>query len=680
MTEPRRRPYPFDINVGGTGMMLGKTQPGQPKLVSKKTADLSQVAPTSFEYGALNPLREKTHPYRGLQLGMGLKQQENFNDQRYTSCLLMDPSVWPIPKGPDITLNTPVTTDSTNGVRKFVELGGVLYSACGRYFLKRASEVSWTVAKDFGAGVNILDAIVFQSNFDGTARVFVALSTGVAQYSTDGTTFTAMGTFTALAFAVVGREFWWATDTNLLRKLDTNANPTVEANYTATQFRAGDKSSSITALAVTAAGTLLILKTDGIYTLDGAGDDHNLYPFLKFAPDPDNGRYWGQFANDLHTTYNGSHFRLSSDLVLDPVGPERLINNDSVVRGAVTAFAGVGTLFAHAGLWNGDTGKGYLMKFGGYIQGRNPDTSTGFLLKFGGFSSSATDAEPVRIDSWHGSLSQEFSSKITALFVSSIGAVAGHTRTYIGFADGSVAWFGNSCVPNPAACSTYRFATVDGTIDFPLWHGLLHADVKTLRSATVTGTQIDASNYYQLNYKTDPGSGSFTAFNTNFNSPVREKANFPSNTTTVLAAFRIIAHSTANTTCPLLTGLAIHHALRLDRIMVYEGDVLCAESLIKRDSTPMRLGRTKIRSALQSAVDAAGSTTVFLPDESSQQLSFIDYQEALAFDEVGKQWTASLHFQALDFSTNTVYGLLSRLRPYKLADLRNFTLNQLRSL
>lgn len=656
----RRRPHPFDINIGGTGLLLGKPR-DQAALVSRKAADLSAVAPTSYEYGALNPLREKTHAYKGLQLGLGLKQQERFEDQRYQSVICMDPSVWPIPKGPDITLFTPGTTDSANGVRKFFELGGSLFAATGRYILKRASDSSWTSVKDFGAGVNVLDVVVFQSNFDGTARAFIALSSGVAQYTTDGTVYTTMATFTALAFAVVGREFWWATSINLLRKCDTNANPTVEANYTATQYRAGDQSSSVVSLAVTATGTLLIFKTDGIYTLDGAGDDHNLYPFLKFAPSAENGRYWGQFGNNLHVTYNQDHFRLGPDLVLDPIGPERLISNDSAVRGRVTAFAGVGVLFAHAGLWNSDTSTGYLLKFGGYVGGN--------------------ESEPQRIDAWHGSISQAFSGKkIQALVVSSIGAPTAHTRTYIGFSDGSLGWFVNSCSPNPAACDQYRFTTIDGTIDLPLWHGLLQADVKTLRSATVIGPRLTPTNYIQLNYKTDPSAGSFTDFGNNFDVTVREKAPFANNTTTVLAAFRIIAKSTVNTSCPLLSVLAIHHALRLDRIMQHEFDVLDADGLVKRDGTPMRIGRTVIRSGVQSAVDAAGSVTVILPDESSQQLSFVDYSEGFAFDEVGRQWRASLHCQAIQFSTNTIYGILSRLRPYRLADLRNFTLNQLRSL
>ena len=131
-----------------------------------------------------------------------------------------------------------------------------------------------------------------------------------------------MATFSALAFASVGRECWWADDTNRLRKCDTNADPTVEANYTSLIFRAGDKSALITSLMVTAAGTLLVAKTDGLYSLDQAGDDHQLFPFLRVRADPSNGEAWGQLENALYTAYSTYFSRIGPDLTIEEVGPK----------------------------------------------------------------------------------------------------------------------------------------------------------------------------------------------------------------------------------------------------------------------------------------------------------------------------------------------------------------------
>jgi hypothetical protein len=203
------------------------------------------------------------------------------------------------------------------------------------------------------------------------------------------------------------------------------------------------------------------------YTLDAAGRDHQLFPFLRFAPDVNNGKAWGQFENNLYTAYGTNLFSIDPALVLDEIGPERLVDNDSPVRGKITAFAGLGTMFAYAAVFNPDTLTGYLMKFGGYV---SQATVTANIMR------SAAQIEPEHVDAWHGSLSVPFPNlAIQSLFVSKVGTPTGHTRTYLGFSDGTVGWLINPCVPNPAACAQYRFHTGDSWVDLPLWHGGYHA-------------------------------------------------------------------------------------------------------------------------------------------------------------------------------------------------------------
>ena len=468
----RRSPFPYHFKIGDVGLMLGtatptRSRPSSPMLVSSKTQDISQVAPPDFSYGGASPTSDREEPYESLVLGKGKKVQGEGEGQRYYAAQGVDCSVWPWCKGPELTLLTPSPSDAAVGIRTFFELGGNLFAANGRYVLVRSGIDGWSVAHDFGAGVAILNVAVFTSNFDGVQRAFFALSTGVAQWTTTGTgAYTAMATFASLGFAVIGREFWWADDVNRLRKCDTNADPTVEANYTSLIFRAGDKSSLITSLAVTAAGTLLILKTDGVYTLDGAGDDHSLFPFLKFAADASNGKFWGQFENDIYVAYGRQFLRIDPQLSLEEIGPEKLVSNDSPVRGRITAFAAVGTMFAYAAIFNPDTLTGYLMKFGSWVsQGLGEQ-----------------QIMPMHVDAWHGSLSVPFENRsIQALFVSNVGAPPGHTRTYLGFSDGTVGWMVNPCVPNPAACTAYRFSVGDAWVDLPLWHGVYHASTKSLQ-------------------------------------------------------------------------------------------------------------------------------------------------------------------------------------------------------
>jgi hypothetical protein len=636
----RKSPFPYHFKIGEVGLLLGQAKPNAPQLVSSKSEDISKVAPPDYNYGGTSPTSDREEPYESLVLGMGMKVQEKWQDMHYYAAQGVDLSVWPWCKGPEITLLTPTGTDATTGVRTFFELGASLYVAEGRYIDRRDSDATWTTVKDFGAGVTVLNVSVFTSNFDGVQRVFVALSTGPAQYSSNGTTWTAMATFASLGFAVIGREFWWADDTNRLRKCDTNADPTNEANYTSLIFRAGDKSSPISSLAITAGGTLLILKTDGVYTLDGAGDDHQLFPYLKFAADPNNGKFWGQFENDLYVAYGTQFIRIGPDLAMEDVGPEKLVNNDSPVHGRVSAFCAVGTMFAYAAIFNPDTLTGYLCKFGAWI-------SPGLRSILNPYAPTSLDA--LHVDAWHGSLSAPFTSRaIQSLFVSSIGAPTGHTRTYLGFSDGTIGWMVNPCVPAPSACSAYRFSVGDSFVDLPLWHGGYHASRKSLRHASVTGT-LDATDYVTVEYKLDPAAASWTALSGVFNSAVYEQVAFPTSAAAVLAVFRIHLQNTVNTKSPLVSAFSIGHALRPQRFMTIQVDVLCADGLVRRDGVPLRIGRKEIQRVVETAVDTAGAVTCTLPDETVLDLSFTDYSMSQSFDEIGRQWRGSLSVKAVQW-------------------------------
>jgi len=643
----RRSPYPYHLiiedkaNGWRQGFLLGATRPGQPQLVSSKVQDISNIQPTDYSYSGWSPLTERTDEYESLAFGMGQNLQQGNqtkDDRRYLEAEGVDASVWPWCKGPELTLFTPPSHDTTAGAVRFFELLGALYCANGRYILRRDSDAAWTLVKDFGAGVVVTDVAVFQSNFDKVMRAFFALSSGVAQYTTNGTTYTPMATFTAISFAVIGREFWWADDLNRLRKCDTNADPTVEGNYTNAIFRAGDASSQITALMVTAAGTLLIAKTDGIYTLDASGQDHSLFPFLKLADDANNGKFWGQFENSIYTSYGYGLARIDPDLSWNDVGPEKLVGNSGPVAGRVTAFCGVDTFFAYAAILNRDTQTGYLCKFGAWATGlRTPDT------------------EAVHIDAWHGSVITPLAGRgIQTLFVSSIGAPPNHTRTYLGCSDGTVGWVINACTPNPVNCSAYRFTMGDHFIQLPTWHGGFHASIKSLRNIAVTGTLLNTSNYVTVEYKDDPKDATWTALPGRFDSSTYELQPVTPMGSGVLFQFKVHLVNTTNTSSPQVSAVAIGHALRPPRLMSFEADVLCADGLVRRDGVLCRIGRRKIQWLIENAVDNPAALTVTLPDETVQELSFIDLKVSQSFDEVGRQWRGSLHIVAVQHFTTEI--------------------------
>ena len=635
----KREPWPFHIRINNNGFLIGSPGPGQPALISSKAEDISSVDPPGFEYANLSPLADREEPFESLSMGLGMRTQHKWSDYRYAEAMGLDLSVHPWCKGPEILSST----GAANGeIVDFFELGGILYAAGGTQILSYSpSTNTWSVAATFGH--TLVAATVFASNFDGVPRAWVGFGDGTpAMWSTNGTSWTPMGTFGSLGFLRIGREWWWADDTNRLRKCDTNADPTNEANYTSLQFRVGDRSSPITALIATAGGVLVIAKTDGLYTLDRAGDDHPLFPFLQYAPNARNGKARGQYVNDIYVGYGTNLSRVAADLSMEEIGPERLPDYDGPVRGQITAFTGVGNLFGYAAIWNPDTSTSYLLKFGAYIiQGT--------------FSTYQTLANvlptPDRIDAWNGSLNRGWSGKFPSrMFSTAIGAPGGHTFTMIGFNDGSIARIVNPCVFNPLACSQYRFVVGDDWVRLPQWHGTYHASRKTLRCWSVTGPKIDVDNNVTLEYKTAPEQTSWTDFGYTFAAGVFDRQSFPVGTVTILAEFKVHLHNTLDTSSPAVTSVAIGHALRPSRIMTFEGDILCADGLVRRDGVPMRMGRLAIKQLLEAAVDNPGAVAVVLPDETNTYLSFVDYRIGQSFDEVMRQWRGSLHIKAVQWT------------------------------
>jgi len=644
----KRSPWPYHLVISGTGFLVGSPGPGQPALVSTKTEDIGAVAPPDYSYAGANPTNDREEPFQSLTLGLGLAIQEKWDDQRYMSANAVDLSVWPWLLGPEIGTTTPAGVDAARGITRFFEIGNSLYAANGANVLKKATGAdTWSIVKTFSQP--ILDVCVFSSNFDGVQRAFFALAGVVAQWTTDGAAYTAMATFNALAFSVIGKEFWWADDVNRLRKLDTNADPTAEANYTSLIFRAGDKSSQITSLLVTSGGTLVVAKTDGLYTLNAAGDDRELFPFLRYADTPTNGKTWGTFENGLFVAYGNSLGRVDPDLSWTSVGPDDLSSNVAGISGSVTAFAGVETMFAYAALLDKNTNTGYLCKFGAWVAlgVRGPRQST-LVTALG----SQGTGEPVHIDAWHGSVSIPFVGRaIQTLFVSQLGSsIGGHTRTYIGFSDGSIGWVLNPCTPNPAGCVDYKYFVGDGWVDLPLWHGGYHASTKSLRHFSVTGSRLDPNNYVTLDYRLDPTPGmAWTSFGNVFDSSVYERAKFPIDAAATLVALRVHLHNTDHTASPLVSGVSLGHALRPVRVMSFQADVLAADGLVRRDGVPVRMGRKQIQKLIEAAVDNPGAVVVTLPDESTQELSVTDYSVMQSFDEIGRQWRGSLRIKAVQW-------------------------------
>ena len=640
-------------------------------LAGEHPIPLVNSQPAEFKPSSQNPALEQTYEWTDFSLGMGLTIQNGDNDRRYRFARRADCSIQrQVIFGPKINTVTPSAVDSTNGISGFFEIGGALYAVNGRYVHKRTSDADWnTSRKDFGAGEAALDHVHFFTNVSGGADyIYLAMGNDANEFMQrfDGTTYTEHASLYAQAFCMQGRDLWRAHSTNTLAKVDVDSDPWTAGNWSAVNsYTVGEKGSTINRLVLNSAGVMLILKTDGIYTLDEQGEDHQLFPGMRFKIDSENGKYPYLAENWVYATYGGTHGRIDPNMEWSPIGPEQNAENNTPIAGYITA--GIETQFAnYAGIYNPDTGHAHLLKFGAWVfDGR----------------------ESTRIDAWHGSLSDVSlvtpagatndgisattatfaSDKITAMHRSTIGAPSGHERLYIGTLSGKIYWLILSCRPNPKHCSSYEyydssdsvFTGADNAtcqVYLPYAHLGFPNEEKQVRAATGTGLGLSANlsiGAYHL--RTAGAAGGWTGYQGGVTTGKWCTA-VPGARAVVGAVSTLLDQvvslrrdlTEADTTTPVLTGIGISYTTHPPILLRYKPFHVLAENGLRRnDGSFIRIGADRIRTVIKAACELTAGVTVITADETSQTLVLKDYKEELLWDKGAQQFRAVLSFTGI---------------------------------
>ena len=657
-----RAPWPCEINISGQGFMLGKKDKDG-ELISTTLPGLS-AAPQEFKYGASNPAIEQTFNFSDLSGGFGQRYVRGEGDERryYWSdgvdasiqgILQLGPRVVDVVPSPDV--------DTTNGISDFWEAASAgttkLFALNGRYALVRNGDLNtnWDISKDFGAGKIALDVIRVKQSGGANTYSLVAMGNADNFWSYDGTsdttTWTQHATLKSQCWAVSSDEngtfLWRAFDTNYVAKCDLVADPLTAGNWTAGD-PVGDATSAIVRMVVHPDGTLYIFKTDGIYVFLPNGLTKRLYSGMASSPSSENGRYNFVFENWIHTTFGGSHFRIAPGGFIEPIGPERAIENDSAARGYLTA--GIGTPFgAYAGIKNPDTGNYYLAKFGSWVTGE--------------------DGGPHRIDAWHASLYGGAAGTIKAMRVTTVGAPTDHQRLYFGTKDGTIAYFVLPCHPNPASCSSYVYSVGDGHVLMSLWDGGFPLDNKHFHWAAVSLQRCNSGGSAQVNVGlndvvTGAGAGYLSTYlgAHSFDTVPGERREFIADTAGTNIGVKVIIARSTDTTSPLVHGVGFAFSLRPLVSLVHEFSVIAEDGLLKLDGTRLGIGASKIESLIKAAVTTVGSVTCYLPDHNgvSMELAFVSYTKGVAWSDRAKRWMASLQITAVESAPLTEnYGATS---------------------
>jgi hypothetical protein len=662
-----RRPHPYDAEIPeGNGVMLVPSQSGE--LVAQKVEQYEKVAPTEYDFNALPLYVETYFPFTRLVRGAGEKTQSSKQSKAYYYAIDADCSIGGYPaKGPLLHAQVPPLSGEVRDATAALKAGTLTeFAGAGRYVLERTGDggTAWAVSKDFGVGRQVQQMARFKNAGAGTITdaLYVALDNGEF-WQFDGTTWNAGPALEGDGSAFFGYHVE-VVDDRLYRSCGASGNvvrsvtndPMTTANWSG-PITVGDGSSPITWLR-SFNKTVWIFKTIGPFTLNADGSDNELDPAMRTQPSVENGRGAWVWDNALWFRHGDSYYRVvveGETALPQPIGPERLLTNDSETRGVTTCGIGHGSNFAYFGVYNAANGNSYLWKFGTWL---NPQETESGKWEF--------------VEAYHGALKKWTGRRITALRVSN--TVTGNDRLYCYFADGGVDWcYLPKGTPNPwASGSGCEFTAGSAYVYGPDHHAMAPADHKAYRGFSAFGPVLDTDDTVTVGYRLSQSGvystvGPFTTHS--------QRIDTPDNTFGKVLQYYLKLDSPDSTSTPVLEGITVHHAVRPDQILHSKCTVDAQNHRARRDGMVDRKTAEQIRDTVKQASQAPGSVSVLF-DETPQAVSFVNYAERRLnrLQRYGPGW--HIDVEAVAFRTNTQYGTIDRLGltvdelgPYTVDDL-----------
>jgi hypothetical protein len=693
----RRRPWPYDLIVQGTPVILRPQDNGL--MIGRKMQTLANVAPITYDYSSQPVYAERTYAFRRIRGGYGERVQRSPTPTRYYWGVNVDLSVGGLQiKGP---LVHEVAPPSTGPVTFFIDARDNVvqapeeppwvpfepaplstFAGAGRYILRRIGDTpdGWTLSHDLGqydtgevdtaeppqpimADDQALKAVRFWPAGTGQTEdcLYVVTKSG-ALWEFDGSAWT-KSPQKAYGVTVLRDELWIVTGRNTVR--NCTADPLVDTNWNA-EIVVGDQSQAITNLECLD-NALYVFKENGVFTINPDTTANDRFPSFRQQPRPRNGVNATPWLGRMWFGYGDSYYWLDNSGVLKPTGPNILVENNSEVNGEVMAFSGHASWFGYYAMWNEATGSSYLVKHGTWV---NPEEAQTAAYDF--------------VEVPNGALKKWTGKKILSLFVSDV-APGLNSRMYCGFEDGTVAWFLLPYgTPNPAHPDSGCEATDEESwVYWPLHHAMFQADAKAYRGFSAFGPRIGSFNTVRVQYRV---AQQFAEMAPDEQAPwidlgrpftfSGERIDLDDNVFGYAIEVRHGLEST-NASTPVLEGMALHEQVRPALQLEYTFTVNARRYLARRDGVIDRRTPWQIREACLQWAASVGSVEAVMPDEGVQALSVVDYSEALApvTKRHGVDWDISI--KALQFRTLTVYGTWDRVALYDWDTISQFTWDDL---
>jgi hypothetical protein len=689
-----RTPYPWHatLQVGGgppEGLML------RDGIVGKRILPMSNFQAPVQEETTSDIYRERSYSWRKLFLGLGdFTQQSNGVPARYFYATNAWHSGAMRGLGPRFRqLTLPAAEGEVAGFVEAIHVVATvpvtrLFAVAGRYVRRWDGETGaeQALSLDLGAGVVGRSWTRWTAGGPGQQD---------ALYLTDDrppighlwryqgnqwTDLTAAGAPPAAFVLATGPELWRVSGTTdqpntpfAVSKCE--ADPTVPANWTA-PIPVGDASVPVTGLSELQM-RLFVHKADAtVWALQGGidtGTARNLTPDLRESRDPDNGKRPAAWLGALYFRAGDSLWRFTG-AAAERIGPERLVDNTSPVRGPVTAFCGHGAWYGLGAVYNASLATSYVVQYGNWI----PSEET----------SPAGGAHQF-IASWEGSLCDLANKRVTALAVSTHEDVVGTPPTggnpllLVGFSDGTYGWLrlprdGPSPFTPDAHLAPADFTDQSSFTRMPRHSLMAPADVKAYLSFSSSGPVLDDARWVEVEYRVDPVgreapwtglAGRLTQHGA--------RVLFPEDTTgrvlDVRERYRAQRPAADGGTpswadfdqipTPVVATLTLREQLRPAFRFEYGFTVLAHDGVARRDGASDRKTAAQTRNLLVDAAQDPGHVVLTLPDETVSRFALIEFQEAVPpdgrFRRRGVAWDLSV--SAAAYMTRSIYGLFGRL-------------------
>jgi hypothetical protein len=371
-------PWPYDISLAGTPLMLvrtpnrfGELMPAWKVLGQQQIQERLDTGDLEGVFGS--PQAEVPWTLSDFSGGMGLREQKAGVTNRYSYASNVDARVPnKVMLGPLLTTHTLTGANGTVRAMATMNIGGTqtFFVGTGQYVYSTTDGSTFS-QKDLGSGRAVTSMVVYRGDA-ATPFLFVGVEAGQNFWTYDGTTWTEHASLEGTHFTALEDELWRSfehSDTAETWKVAKSTDGGATSTWTpsdASAYVVGDPAFEITEITKYDDRSYVFSERD-VFTLTHAASSAlagEVWPADLEQSDVLTGvgsaTFGGRFYMVLPQAGLYEYTLTGTDQFIVPMGPDLMAENDSPVRGKVTAVCGERDYYLWAAIQD-ESGNSYLM-------------------------------------------------------------------------------------------------------------------------------------------------------------------------------------------------------------------------------------------------------------------------------------------------------------------------------